>query len=207
MSVHNASTPTLLEQPTRFLGDSFYSLHTLDVAPRLIGKILAVGLEGEVVAGRIVETEAYCGPGDEASHAGRGMTARNSVMFGPAGHAYVYFSYGMHHLFNVVTEGEGVPGAVLVRALEPIEGIGAMQSARRTSKLSDLCSGPAKLTQALGIDLSFNAVRLSGAKGIAVLDDGFAGGDVVAGPRIGITKATDLPWRFYVKENPYVSRR
>jgi DNA-3-methyladenine glycosylase len=186
----------------------------LDVAPRLLGMVLVHGRR----AGRIVEVEAYRGAHDPASHAFRGRTARNATMFGPAGFLYVYFTYGMHFCANVVCGPEGEAGAVLVRALEPVRGLEAMRAARAAGRRDgspppdrDLCRGPANLTSALGVDGSFDGCDLLGVGGKAnrcpSLRTGVAvPADAVAeGPRIGITRAAELPWRFWVAANPFVS--
>jgi len=172
---------------------------------------LAIDLLGATVvhggcAGRIVETEAYH-DSEAACHAHVGLTPRTHVLFGPPGRAYVYRSYGIHALLNAVAEPEGVGAAVLIRALEPVDGIGAMQARRRQDGLEALCSGPGKLTQALGIELSENETDLS--TGPILIDPRPAGDPPpahVAGPRIGITKAAELPWRFSVAGSRFVSK-
>jgi DNA-3-methyladenine glycosylase len=177
----------------------------LTVAPRLLNKLLAV--EGRV--GRIVEVEAYCGADDPASHAFRGQTPRNRVMFGPAGHLYVYFTYGMHFCCNVVLGPQGTASAALIRAVVPIEGLDEMRRARAAaSRDLDLCNGPAKLCQALGIDRADDGTDLcSPTSRVRLCDDG------VAPPRrptrsgrIGIRVATERPWRFCVPGEAGVSR-
>lgn len=173
----------------------FYLQDTLTVAQGCLGKILIYESESGRVSGRIVETEAYT-TGDPACHACRGLTKRNAAMFGPPGHAYVYFTYGFHFCLNFVTQPSGVAEAVLIRALEPLEGIETMRSNRGKSAPRDLCSGPGKLTQALGIDISLNNADLLGDT-LYVLDDAADIGEIIARPRIGIRQATDLPWRFY----------
>jgi len=154
-----------------------------------------------------VETEAYTGAADPASHAYRGLTQRNAVMFGPAGHAYVYFTYGMYYCLNVVAERRGRAGAVLLRALEPLAGLEAMRAHRVAGPAARLCSGPGKLCKALGLTLAQNGLDLTRgplglAAGASVPDS-----EVVAGPRIGITRAADLPYRFLVRGHPSVSVR
>jgi DNA-3-methyladenine glycosylase len=174
-----------------------------EVAPRLLGLLLAVGDR----AGRIVEVEAYAGTDDPASHAFRGRSARNGVMFGPAGHLYVYRSYGIHACCNVVCGPDGVAQAVLVRAVEPVAGIDAMRAARGRSD-GELTNGPGKLCVALGIMLSDDGVDLCapGAR-VRLLDDGTpppANPSVTT--RIGISRGADRPWRFCVPGHPHVSR-
>lgn len=194
------------------LPQTFYEQDTITVAKRLLGCYL-VHLEGEeTTLGRIVETEAYL-VHDPAAHSFIGKTKRNSVLFGPVGHAYVYFIYGMHYCFNVVTGREGMGEAVLIRALEPLQGILVMRKRRRTQKLTLLCNGPARLTEALAITLSYNGISLfdgplqmrssESLPSSAPLGDA----DIVQTTRIGIVKARELPLRFYLKGNSYISRK
>lgn len=181
------------------------TVRALDAAPSLLGMTLQVGRR----AGRIVEVEAYEGHDDLASHAARGPTARNRVMFGPPGHLYVYKIYGIHWCANVVCGPEGSPGAVLIRAVEPQAGLEAMWRSRPKAKtLTDLCSGPGKLCAALGIEGEHDGVRLDRARGSVRLTPGLLadGERIVTGPRIGITKAVERPWRFAIADNPHVSR-
>jgi len=177
------------------------------VARDLLGKILVRREGNRLISGRIVEVEAYFGPGDPGSHARNGPTPRSIVMFGPPGHAYVYFCYGMHYLFNVVTEPEGTAGAVLVRALEPLTGIAVMFARRKTDDVMALCSGPARLTQALGIDLTYNSLPLEPKFGLYVADDGYNVSDVIRTPRIGIPQHPDDMYRLIVVDSPFVSSR
>lgn len=173
-----------------------------DVAPLLLNKLL---VHGECV-GRIVEVEAYR-EDDPASHTFAGPTPRNRVMFGPAGHLYVYFTYGMHWCANAVCEPEGVGTAVLLRALAPLGGVEAMRGRRAKARRdTDLCSGPAKLCQALAIDGSLDGADLI-AGPPRILDDGTGPpASVVQTTRVGLTKAVDEPWRWYVADEPNVSR-
>jgi DNA-3-methyladenine glycosylase len=193
------------------LARTFYARDTVQVARGLLGRRLVRRLEGERLSGRIVETEAYVGEADAASHASRGQTARNAVMFGPAGHAYVYFIYGMHYCFNVVTEQEGFGAAVLIRALEPLEGIDAMRRHRHGRDGVELTNGPAKLCYALAIDRDLNGADL--VQGDALwIESGepLPQEDVASGPRVGVRgdkRALTVPWRFWVKDHPYVSKR
>jgi DNA-3-methyladenine glycosylase len=181
---------------------SFYDRSVHDVARDLIGCTV---VHGET-AGVIVETESYHAD-DEACHAFAGPTVRNEVLFGPPAHAYVYLSYGIHSLLNFVAEPEGEAAAVLIRALEPVEGIDVMQARRGVERLEHLCSGPGKLTQALAIGLELNGVPLSTGP-IRVLERANGGPEpsVIASERVGITKATELPWRFSVAGSRFVSR-
>ncbi|HET8819076.1 MAG TPA: DNA-3-methyladenine glycosylase [Xanthomonadaceae bacterium] len=185
---------------------AFYARDPRVVAPELLNKILVVG-DGR--AGRIVEVEAYAGAEDAAAHTYRGKTARNATMFGPAGHMYVYFTYGMHYCCNAVC-GEVDEGVgILVRALEPLAGIERMREARpRARRDRDLCNGPGKVTQALGIDRRHDGADLvEGDQGILILDDGTPPPPAPeATPRIGIRHAAEHPWRWHVPAHPHVSK-
>jgi DNA-3-methyladenine glycosylase len=192
-------------RPGRVLPRRFYHRDPTEVAPELLNKILAVA-DGR--RGRIVETEAYRGADDPAAHTHRGRTPRTEVMFGPPGHLYVYFSYGMHWCCNTVCDGIGVGAGVLIRALEPLDGIEAMRVARpRARRDVQLTSGPGRLTQALGIDGSHNGVDLVLARGpVTILDDGTPPpAEPAVGPRVGISRAVDLPWRWHVPGSAHVS--
>lgn len=172
----------------------FYDRPALDVARELVGRVLVRRSPEGTTAGRIVETEAYVGPEDQASHASRGKTERNAVMFGPPGHAYVYLVYGMHWCLNLVTGPEGVPAAVLLRAVEPVEGIDLMRQ-RRTKARKDLqlTSGPARLCQAFAVDGSLDGADLCAPDATLLVEDrGLDPGPVVACPRIGVDYAG--PW-------------
>lgn len=183
------------------LGADFFAGSVHDVAPALIGcRLFFAG-----VGGVIVETEAYERE-DPASHSFVGLTERTKVMFGPPGRAYVYLSYGIHSLLNFVCEPEGDAAAVLIRALEPTTGLDAMHQRRSGARSDlDLCNGPGKLTEALGITLAENADRLDRDPFLLLAPDGDPPG-VVTSPRVGITKAVELPWRFTAAGSPYVSR-
>lgn len=187
------------------LARDYYSQDTLTVARLLLGKRLVRRLNGQRIAGRIVEAEAYIGQEDKGCHASVGRTARNEVMFGPPGHAYVYFTYGMHWMFNVVTEAEGFPAAVLIRALEPLEGIAAMERNRKGRNGFDLCNGPAKLAQALGITRALNGTDLCARGADLWLEDAppIPDDDIRTGPRIGLNNTPEpwksMPWRFCVR--------
>ena len=191
----------------RPLDRGFYARGALEVAPDLLKKVL-VAPDGR--AGRIVEVEAYRGADDPGSHGFRGPTKRNATMFGPPGHLYVYFTYGMHWCANVVAETDGVAAAVLLRALTPLAGLDAMYEARGPAarRDRDLCSGPAKLTQALGIDGAVDGADLITAdQGVTIVDDGTPPPPAPAvTTRIGLTNGTDLPWRFHVPAVADVSR-
>jgi DNA-3-methyladenine glycosylase len=177
----------------------FFDRSVHEVARELIGCELRVG----PTAGVIVETEAY-EENDPACHAYIGRTTRNEVLFGPPGHAYVYLSYGIHSLLNFVTEPEGSASAVLIRALEPNDGIELMRERRGRDEIEQLCSGPGKLSEALGVDLSLNGADLLASPfELAEREGEF---EITASPRIGITKAADLPWRYCVAGSRFVSR-
>ena len=177
------------------LDREFYRRDTVEAAQALLGKIVVHRTTEGVISGRIVETEAYvCG--DPASHSTRGRTPRTEVMFGEPGHAYVYFIYGFHSCLNVVSHPDGVPGAALIRAVEPLDGIELMRRNRGRHSLTDLCSGPGKLAQAMAIGVSLSGEDLLGDR-LYVIDGGTDIGDIVARPRIGIKVATDKLWRFY----------
>ena len=180
---------------------AFYARPVLEVAVDLLGCVVV----HEGCAGRIVETEAYH-ESEAACHAHVGLTARTHVLFGPPGRAYVYRSYGIHALFNAVTEPEGIGAAVLIRALEPEAGIERMRERRGRPGLHELCSGPGKLTQALGIDLDLNASSLLGDGPVRFEPRPQEVEVVRSAPRIGITRAVELDWRFSVREHRGVSR-
>ncbi len=182
----------------------FFKRPTLIVARDLIDKYLITNREEIICGGRIVEVEAYTGIDDKASHASVGITKRNKIMYDCPGYIYVYMIYGIHYCFNVVTEKKNIPGAVLIRAIEPELGIKAMKTRRKRNNLLELTSGPAKLTQALSIDISDNNEKLS-EKDICIMDDGRKSRKISCGSRIGITKSRHLNYRFYVKGNKYVS--
>lgn len=188
---------------------SFYDRPTLTVATELLGKVLVRRTPSGVAAGMIVETEAYIGEDDPACHAAAGLTRRNAPLYGPPGLAYVYLNYGMHHLVNAVTERAGHPSAVLIRALEPIEGVPAMQRRRgRGRALPEwhLCRGPGNLSRALGITVADNLVDLASSR-VTIEDRGFVITEVSEGSRIGIRVGLDRPWRFWATGHPAVSGR
>lgn len=197
------------------LGRDFYARPTLDVARDLLGKVLRHRTADGVAAGRIVEVEAYIGEDDPACHAAPGPTVRNRPLYGPPGLAYVYLNYGLHHLVNAVTEEEGSPAAVLIRALEPIDGLALMRARRVRTKWRHgkavppdeaLCRGPGNLTTALGITLAQNRQPLT--RGPLVIEDrGGRVGRLLWGPRIGIRVGTDRLWRVMVADSRAVSAR
>lgn len=192
----------------------FFARDTVSVARDLLGRHLVRVLGGERISGRIVETEAYTGPDDQASHGRHGRTARNALMFGPVGVSYVYFTYGMHWLLNVVArpEGEDYPAAVLLRAIEPLTGLEAIATRRDGRPPHEWTSGPAKLTRALAIDGTLSGMDLTAPGGPLFFEAGepIPGSVVQSGPRVGLGKTPEpwlsMPWRFFVADNPYVSR-
>ena len=169
------------------------------------GITLLSGSKNNIIVGKIVETEAYFGEDDPASHSCNGMTPRNSVMFGPPGFSYVYFIYGNHYLLNVVTEKEGTSGAVLIRASEPVFGIEIMGKNRKAASLKELTNGPGKLTKSFGIDISCNKIDITkGRFFIAYKSETTY--EIVSSKRIGINKGKDIKLRYFIKGNPFVSR-
>ncbi len=188
---------------------SFYARDTIEVAKDLLGKVLVRQVPAGRMAVKIVETEAYCGPHDTACHASKGMTERNKVMFGGPGHAYVYFIYGMYYCLNFVTEREGYPAAVLIRAGEPVEGEELMKELRKKARSrEELTSGPGKLCMALAIDRALNGADLCKKGPLYVEDAAPANHGIVSSRRIGVDYAgeyRDKPWRFYIKDNPFIS--
>ena len=192
---------------TTVLGPRWFGRDALEVAPELLHKVITVVDGGALRSARIVEVEAYA-EGDAASHAFRGPTQRNAVMFGPPGRLYVYFTYGMHWCANVVTGPSGSGQAVLLRAAEPLAGTALMTVARKGAPERDLCRGPARLAQALGIDRGDDGRRLGapGLRRIRIVDDGVPPPSTPAvGPRVGITKAAAHPWRWWVGDSAWVS--
>ena len=188
----------------------FYARHTLEVARELIGKVLLHDTRSGITSGIIVETEAYIGESDPACHAAPGPTVRNAPLYGPPGIAYVYLNYGIHYLVNAVTEPEGSPAAVLIRALEPLEGESLMRRRRLRGRASadvqtdDLCRGPGNLTKALGITLQQNRLDLTGSA-LRIEDRGLPVRDVVWGTRVGISVGLEHPWRCTAVGSPAVS--
>jgi DNA-3-methyladenine glycosylase len=187
---------------------SFYEQNTLDVARELLGKYLVRRHPDGTTVGRIVETEAYVGPEDKACHASRGRTPRTEIMFGHAGHAYVYMIYGFHFMLNIVTEAADFPAAVLIRAVEPLKGIRLMQTRRGTERMRSLASGPGKLCQAFAIDRALNGNDVCGQ--VLYLEDrADVPPKVITTPRIGVDYAGEWkrkPWRFVIRGNEFVSK-
>jgi DNA-3-methyladenine glycosylase len=192
-----------LERASTILTRAFYNRPTIEVARGLLGKILVHGK----VAGKIVETEAYLGGDDLASHSARGITNRTRVIFGPPGHAYVYFIYGMYECLNLVAEAEGKPGCVLIRALEPVAGIEIMRERRpRAHTPRDLASGPGKLTLAMGITRAQNGADMTRGELVVRGLRREPAVEIRVTPRVGITQCADLPLRYVIAGNAFVSR-
>ncbi len=191
---------------------SFYTQPTRRLAKALLGCKLVRQLDGQRVSGVIVETEAYIGETDLACHARAGRTARTAVMYGRPGLAYVYFTYGLHWLLNVVSEREDFPAAVLIRAIEPVEGVPLMQAARGPRPMGDLTNGPAKVCQALRIDQALNGVDLTDVRSDVWIeaDRTVPARSIQCGPRVGIGRTPEpwlsKPWRYWVKESAFVSK-
>lgn len=187
------------------LSKAFYEKPTLTVAKELLGKYLVVRHPNRILSGRIVEVEAYVGEDDPACHANAGLTDRNHIMYGLGGFAYIYVIYGMYHCLNFVTEQEGFPAAVLIRGVEPKEGVEEMKRRRDTSSVSGLTNGPGKICQAFGIDKSFYGMDLTGTR-VWVEDRGEKRPPLAQSARIGVTAGKDKLWRFYVPKSPGVSK-
>jgi DNA-3-methyladenine glycosylase len=206
-----------MTRDTKLLLRAFFNRDPRIVSRELLGKLIVRREGRRQLAGRIVEVEAYLGAGDLAAHAAAGHTARNAVIFGPPGHAYVYFIYGVHYCLNISCLPAGDAGCVLIRALEPVSGIAAMAKARGLADLDltsardlrKLASGPGKLCEALGITRPRDNDKdmLSAASDLQVMSDGFRVQDVVVTQRIGITKATELPLRYVIAGNLFVSKK
>lgn len=190
----------------RILPRDFYARNTVKVAKDLLGKRLVRIRNKNRMEGRIVEVEAYRGSDDPASHAFRGSTPRNAPMFGEPGHAYIYFTYGNHYCLNITTQEVGTPGAVLIRAIQPLEGMHEMRRLRPNVLDSNLTNGPGKLTKALGIDKSLNELDMTKRGELFVTEFDETIFKVAKSARIGISQGADRLWRFYVAGNSYVSK-
>ena len=189
------------------LPHEFYARDTVDVARALLGCVLETRVDDKITSGLITEVEAYVGPEDPAAHGfGNRRTPRNNAMFGPPGFSYVYFIYGKHWCFNAVTEHDGFPAAVLIRSLEPVFGLDVMRRRRNTENERVLCSGPARLCQALGIDAELNARSLMEWPVRILRGEHVRPEDVGSGPRIGIRQAADWPLRFFERGSKWLSR-
>jgi len=188
------------------LGQSFYNRPTLEVARELLGCELWVHERKSVCVGRLVEVEAYVGEEDPACHAHRGPTPRNRVMYGPPGMAYVYFTYGHHWMLNFVTEKDGFPAAVLIRGIEPLEGVSLMRRRRQVQREHDLTSGPGKLTAALGITGGDNGESLRGPRFWVTRSRTVSDERVMSSGRVGVNEGHERPWRFFYESSPWVSK-
>lgn len=186
------------------LDKSFFNQKVEELANTLLGCELVHETPEGVTAGIIVETESYHET-DEASHSYNGRTKRTEVMFGPPGHAYIYFTYGMHYCFNIVAEEEGIGAGVLIRALEPTQGIELMKKRRNQDVIHNLCNGPAKLVQALAISKADYGKPLYEGN-LYITEPKLKDFKIAFGPRVGISKAQEKPWRFWIENNPFVSR-
>ena len=198
-----------MDKPKK-LKPTFFKRPTLNVAEGLLGKYLVVKRGGKILVGKIVETEAYIGEDDLACHASRGRTNRSETLYQKAGAIYVYLVYGMYHCLNIVTEREHFPSAVLIRAVEPVDGIEVMKKLRKTDALRNLASGPGKLCMAFGINKKMNGQNVFGVE-IYIEDRGekIIAKDIVRAKRVGVDYAgacAHYPWRFYIKDNEFVSK-
>lgn len=188
------------------LSRSFFNRNSVIVAKELLGKVLVRKIKGKKISGMIVETEAYRGSNDEGSHAYKKITPRNKIMFGPPGIAYVYFCYGNHYLLNIVTEKKGSPGSVLIRAIEPIDNILEMKKRRKTDNIYKLTNGPGKLTQAFGIGKNENGIDVVKSKTFFFIRPKKKRKfKIISTSRVGIKQGLDKKWRFYIKDNKFVS--
>ena len=203
------ATPPPGASSGQVLSRDFYERPTLEVAKDLIGKVLVHETRAGIAAGTIVEAEAYIGESDPACHAAPGPTTRNAPLYGPPGIAYVYLNYGIHYLVNAVTESEGWPAAVLIRALEPVDGLPLMRRRRAKSAdadVNDLCRGPGNLTKALGIDLRQNLRDLTDSP-LRIEDRGAPPRPIAWSRRIGINVGVEQEWRVTAADSPAVSGR
>ncbi len=188
------------------LNRSFFNRNSVTVAKEMLGKILVRKIRGKRISGVIVETEAYRGNKDAGSHAYRKITRRNIIMFGLPGVAYVYFCYGNHYLLNIVTEKKGLPGAVLIRALEPLDNVCEMIKRRKTEDKYKLTNGPGKLTEALSIGKNENGIDVVKSNNLFLEDsNNIKNFKIISTSRVGIKQGTEKRWRFYIKDNQFVS--
>ena len=186
---------------------SFYRRDTLSVAKDLLGKGVVRSLNYGIMIGRVVEVEAYGEMDDPASHSYRGITKRNRVMFGEVGYSYVYFTYGNHYLLNAVAKDDSSAGAVLIRALEPLDGIDLMRVNRGIDDIKRLTAGPGMLTKSLGITKKQNNIDLTKRGELFISELDHVAHQICSSPRIGISSAREKPWRFFIKNNEFISRR
>lgn len=191
----------------KILDNAFFERSPLEVAPDLIGKILVRKYNDQIISGSIIEVEAYLAITDSASHSFKGKTQRNQSLFGDAGRTYIH-SIHQQHCIDIVTQGVGIPSSVLIRALERIDGIDLMKKFRGLEHLKDLTSGPGKLCSALNITKELNGINVTDENSqITLFADGCKFLNIVKGKRIGITKSTELEYRYYVNNNPFLSRK
>ncbi len=189
------------------LNKEFYLCDGMTLSRALLGKVLCRKTENGILKARIVETEAYMGQGDKAAHASKGKTDRTAVLFEDGGRAYIYLIYGMYCCLNISANGKDIPDCVLIRALEPLQGMESMCKSRKTDKILNLCSGPGKLCQAMQLSKQDNATDLTGEQ-IWIEDDGFVVKEIAASKRINIDyaeEAIDFLWRFYIPDSAYLS--
>ncbi len=189
------------------INNSFFPCTTKELAKKLLGKVIVRELNGEFLIGRIVEAEAYLDKNDFASHSAVGLTKRNEVMFGEAGLIYIYFTYGMHYCFNIVSGEKGKGSAVLIRAVEPLEGIEVMFENRKIKNFGDLTNGPSKFCQAFKIEKSMNGIDLKKSEKIFIADSNDYKFEIGVSRRIGIVKSSEKMLRFFIKGNKFLSRR
>ena len=211
------SEAKLMQGETKLMTRAFFNRDPRIVSRELLGKLIVRKAGRTTLAGRIVEVEAYLGTGDLAAHSAAGNTARNAVLWGPPGHAYVYFIYGVHYCLNISCLPDGEAGGILIRALEPVSGIREMARAREladldlttTRDLRKLASGPGKLAEALGVTRPRDNGKdiVSADSDLQVADDGFRPENIAVTPRIGITKSADMLLRYLIADNPFISRK
>lgn len=205
----------LMHGEAKLMKRAFFNRDPRIVSRELLGKLIVRKAGRTVIAGRIVEVEAYLGAGDLAAHSAAGNTARNAVLWGPPGHAYVYFIYGVHYCLNISCLPDGEAGGILIRALEPVSGIREMARARELADLTavrdlrKLASGPGKLAEALGVTRPRDNGKdmVSAESDLQVADDGFRAENIAVTPRIGITKSADMLLRYLIADNPFISRK
>lgn len=191
----------------KILQRNFYKRDPLLIASELLGKILVRNMNGSILSGRIIEVEAYLAFVDEAAHSFKGETTRTKSLFGEAGHTYIY-SIHMQNCMDIVLSEPGTPNSVLIRAIEPIEGIELMKEFRNKENLKDLTSGPGKLCQALNITKQLDGVDITKKTSpIYIIDDEFSTKEIIKTKRVGISKAKEFDYRFYLKDSPYISRK
>ncbi|MEL7566993.1 MAG: DNA-3-methyladenine glycosylase [Dehalobacterium sp.] len=191
----------------RQLKKDFFNRETSLVAKDLLGKVMKIQIAETGLSGKVVETEAYLGFNDPGSHSFRGRTKRNAVMFGPPGVSYIYQIYGIYFCYNITTDHEDIPAAVLIRALEPLTGSEIMQKNRGKKEMKDLCSGPGKLVQAMGITKSMNGTSAIDGPIKFYAEDGIKSFQIVETTRIGLNQGADLRLRYYIKNNPFISKK